>query len=395
MRRGGLWTLIAANAVSGLGNVVAVVALPWFVLRTTGSPALAGLTAFAGTLPLAVGALVGGWLADRVGERWASVLADAGAGTAIAGIPLLDAVGRLEFWHVVALAFLAGACEGPGRAARRALVPALAARGGVPLERANSVATTSEHLGYVAGAPAAGATVAASGPAAALWLDAASFALSALLVAVGVPDVRPEREPGRLPDGLRFVLRSPFLRTFFLIWTVGAFLVAPLSMVLLPVYADERLDGPGDLGLAVAAFGAGGLLGTLAYGVAGRRVPRRGLFVAVWTAYPAATFGFLPLPPLGWLLVLLVLVGGLVGAYDPFEVTLHQENIPEDLRARVFAVLLAAEMVAVPVGMLTYGLVLDVAGLRAAMLLLAVGNAALGLFAVSAPAARRLDPPGC
>jgi MFS family permease len=393
VRRTALWILVSANAVSGLGNVVAVVALPWFVLRTTGSPALTGLTAFAGTAPLAVGALGGGRLAERVGVKRASVLADAGAATAIAGIPLLDVLGVLAFWHVLALAFLSGAAEGPGRAARKALLPDLAGRAGVPLERANAVSTTSEHLGYVVGAPAAGVLLALVGETGALWVDAASFAASALMVAAGVPAVRPARERGRLSDGLRFVARTPLVRTLFVIWTAGAFLVTPLAMVLLPVYASERMDGAGDLAAAVAALGVGGLAGTLAYGVAGRRIPRRPFFVGMWTLYPAVTFGYAALPDLPWLLALLAVTGFVTGAYDPFEVTLHQENVPPALRPRVFALLLTAEMSVVPVGMLGYGLVLDVAGLRPAMLLFATGNALLGSYALLSRPARRLAPP--
>jgi MFS family permease len=324
--------------------------------HSPGAPGRSG-TAFAATAPLAMGALGGGRLVDRVGARRASVLADAGAATAIAGIPLLHGAGVLAFWRVVALAFLAGASEGPGRAARRAMIPDLAGRGGIPLERANAVSTTSEHLGYVVGAPAAGGLIAVVGAADALWLDAASFLLSALLVAAGARSAAVvAAADGHLAGDVRFVARHPLLRTLFAIWTTGAFLVAPLSAVLLPVYAKERLGGPGSLAVCVAALGAGGLAGTVAYGVAGHRLPRRPFFVAMWTLYPLTTLAFVALPPLAGLAVLLVVLGFLVGSYDPFEVTLHQENIPPELRARVFALLLVSEMTVVPLGILAYGL---------------------------------------
>lgn len=70
--RGGLYALVAANAVSHLGNVFAVVA-------------------FATTLPLALGAVVGGPIVDRIGTRRASVVTDVGSAAAIALIPLLHA----------------------------------------------------------------------------------------------------------------------------------------------------------------------------------------------------------------------------------------------------------------------------------------------------------------
>lgn len=81
--------LIAANAVSLVGNVLATVAVPWFVLETTGSAAKTGIAAFFTTLPLAFGALFGGTIADRVGHRVASVVTDLASAAAISAVPLL------------------------------------------------------------------------------------------------------------------------------------------------------------------------------------------------------------------------------------------------------------------------------------------------------------------
>ena len=81
----------------------------------------------------------------------------------------------------------------------------------------------------------------------------------------------------------------------------------------------------------------------------------------------------------------------LTGAYDPFEATVHQELTPPELRARVFALLLAAEMTAVPIAMLAYGFLIGAAGVRAAFLFFAVGNTLLGAYAIRSGAGDRLD----
>jgi MFS family permease len=391
--RTGPVALLAATAVSQVGNVVAVLTLPWFVLETTGSAARAGLTAFATAVPLALGAVVAGPVVDRLGTRRAAVLSDLGAAAAIAGIPVLHTAGRLSFGLLLALAFAAGALEAPGRAARRAMLPDLAVRAGFSLERTNSVSTTTEHLGYVAGAPLAGALIAAVGAADALWLDAASFVVSAFIVRLWVPEIRVSAAPPPLLGGLRFVRRSPMIRTFFIIWTVGAFLVTPLAGLVLPVYAHQRFGGAGALGATITALGVGGLLGTLFFAVAGHRVPRRRAFVAMWAAYPLLSCLLIFLPGLVVLLAVLATIGFVTGSYDPLEVTIHQENTPPELRPQVFAVLLAAEMTAVPVSMLVYSLLIDAAGLRAAVVLFGVGNLVLGGYALLARAARDLRPP--
>jgi MFS family permease len=256
-RRLPLLALALANAVSLLGNVVAVVAIPFFVLVTTGSPARMGVAAFFSTLPLALGALAGGVLVDRLGARVTSVASDLASGAAIAGIPLLHTLDRLEFWHVLAFAFAGAVFDAPGQAAREALLPDVARRSGTPLERATALWTTTEHVGYLLGAPAAGLAIAVAGAPGALWLDVASFGFCALVVGLAVPAGAAAGAPPAylrgILDGLRFVAANATLRTFLALATVGNFLIAPLAPVLLPLYAQQRLGGAGDVGLLVGA----------------------------------------------------------------------------------------------------------------------------------------------
>lgn len=386
--------MLAAIAVSQVGNVVALVALPWFVLETTGSAARTGIVAFATTLPLAVGAVAAGPIVDRLGARRTAILADLGCAGAIAGIPLAYAADHLSFGLLIALAFAAGAFEAPGRTARRAMLPDLATAAGFSLERTNSVSTTTEHLGYVVGAPLAGLLITVFGAAPALWLDAATFLVSAAIVLLTAPGVRsdPADRPPLLA-GLRFVRDSAIIRTFFIIWTIGAFLITPLAGVLLPVFARQRFGTAEALAATITALGLGGLFGTITFAAAGRRLPRRTMFVAMWVAYPLLSCVLILLPGFGVLLVVLVAIGFLTGAYDPLEVTIHQENTPSHLRPQVFAVLLAAEMTAVPLAMLTYGALISTAGLRAATILYGAGNLLLGAYAILAPATRNLALP--
>ena len=114
----------------------------------------------------------------------------------------------------------------------------------------------------------------------------------------------------------------------------------------------------------------------------------------MWLVYPALSCVLVLMPGTGWLLVLLAAIGCISGAYDPVEVTIHQELISPDLRARAFAVLLAAEMSVVPLLMLLYGFLFDAAGLRPALLLFAASNVLLGGYAIGNRSARLLYPAG-
>ena len=389
-----LYALIAANAVSLLGNTIAAVAIPWFVLVTTGSPARMGIAAFFTTLPLALGAFFGGTVADLTGSKRASVTGDLMSAGALAAIPLLFAFEALEFWYVVALAFAGALFDAPAQAAREALLPDLAERARMPLERATALWTTTEHTGYVLGAPLAGILIATLGAPNALWVDAASFTLSALAVVVAVPSARVVHRRRRygqeLLAGLRFVASHATLRVFLGLATAGNFLIAPLGPVLLPVYARQELGGASDLGFLVGAYGAGGLAGAGLMLAVGRRAPRRLIYVVSWLVYPVAWFALLPLPRIALALPVVFLIGLCAGALAPIEQLVRQEQTPSELRTRVFATFMASLTLAVPPATLAAGLLVQAGSLRTLVLACAVGNALLAAAAVTSRASRRL-----
>src|SRR5262245_35966686 len=68
--------LLTANAISMVGNNLGIVAIPWFVLETTGSAARTGVIAFATVLPTVIAAILGGALVDRFGNKRISVISD-------------------------------------------------------------------------------------------------------------------------------------------------------------------------------------------------------------------------------------------------------------------------------------------------------------------------------
>src|SRR4030042_261602 len=127
-----LLALLAANAVSMVGNMLATVAIPWFVLETSGSAAKTGLVGFFTILPVVLTGLLGGALIDRLGYRRTSILADLASGASVALIPLIHATLGLQFWHLIILVFLGALLDAPGGTARSALGPDLAARAGRP-----------------------------------------------------------------------------------------------------------------------------------------------------------------------------------------------------------------------------------------------------------------------
>ena len=134
-----LYALYVADAISLVGNAVALLAVPWFVLVTTGSAALTGLAVFFNFLPAVLAAFFGGVIVDRLGFRTTSVAADLASAGAVAAIPLIHTTVGIELWQLMGLVFLGALLDAPGATARQALFPDVVELAGVRMERASGI----------------------------------------------------------------------------------------------------------------------------------------------------------------------------------------------------------------------------------------------------------------
>jgi MFS family permease len=391
-----VFALLSANAISLTGNMASHVAIPWFVLETTGSAARTGVTAFAGLLPIVLSGMFGGALVDRLGYRRTSILADLASAGAVAAIPLLHSTIGLEFWQLVLLVFLGGLLDAPGGTARGALIPDVSRRAGWSLERGSGANAVVERAARLAGAPLAGVLILVVGPTNILWIDATTFLVSAAGVALGVsrpagrPRERKTRYVAELRAGYAFLRGDPTLASLVVMLSITNLLDA-VSFVALPVYAEQVYDSPVALGAMIGAQGAGSVLGALAFAAVGHRASRRRVFAwgFVFTAswYPvAASF-----PPLAVLIAAKTIAGIASGPLNPVIDTVFFERVPDGMRARVLGVTQAAAWIAMPLGVLVAGAVIDVVGLRPTLVAVGALYLAVTLSATAVPALRRLD----
>jgi MFS family permease len=368
-----VYALLVAEGISQLGNMMTIVAGPWFVLQTTGSAAKTGLVSAALALGLVV-PILGGPLVDRLGFRRGSVLSDLVSGATVASIPALHLAGLLEYWHIVVIVFILSSVNSQGDTARLALVPALARRAHMPVERVNALDRAIVRFGFVLGPLLGGVMIAVMGAANVLFVDAGTFSISALLVAAGVPrsvDAREQRpvEGGRryfseLADGLRFVRSKTFLLWMILVATVGNFFDRPLLTVVAPVYAKDVYGSPASFGALVGSFGAGAFVGSLLFGSVGRTWPRRRMFLSCYLVGAGLIYGTLALsPPLAVVIVAAIAAGLAFGPVNPIFATVTQENTPPHLLGRVFGALTAIAQAAIPIGAVLAGIAVQRAGL--------------------------------
>ena len=393
-RRGALWALIGGDSVSITGNTLTMVAVPWFVLQTTGSAALTGVAGSALVLPNLISGVLGGPLVDRLGHRRVSIVSDLASGVTVAAIPLLHLANALNYPVLLVLIFLGTLLDVPGEIARRALLPDVAEQTTVPLERATSVREGAVRVAQMVGAPLAGFLIALLGAAQALFVDAATFAISALLVWRFVLRQTTVHESERrgayltaLRGGLSLVWNDRLMRAILAMLMIANLLDFGLLAVLFPLYADQVLSGPTDLGLMIGAFAMGSLLGTIAYGALGPRLPRRLTFFIVFLISGAPRLFLLAAQP-GLVIILPVfLVLGIAGgAINPLLMVVAYERIPATARGRVIGVIRAASWGAMPLGTLLAGFLSESIGLGTALLILGT----LYLLATLSPAIGRV-----
>ncbi len=372
-----VYTFLTGSAISYVGDMLTLLAIPWFVLQTTGSVAQTGITAFFSTLPAALSAFFGPTIIDRLGYKRTSVIGDIASGITVMLVPLLYSTGGLAFWQLLALVFIGGLLKSPGVTARSSLVPDLATLASLRLERANALWDGVNRLAGLLGAPIAGFLIAIIGTSNLLWLDAGSFAISALLIGLAVPPTPPllarkteERYLDRLLSGTRYILHEPLVLSIVVTALITNLLDGAFFSVIEPAYIKQAYHSAVPLGLIVAAMGGAAFVGTLIFGAIGHRLPRRWTFSIGYTLGGSFRFWILLLPWLPLIIAWNILAGLCIAPINPLIDTVLQERLPTEMRARVFGSISAGVLIGIPLGTFASGYVATWLGLKATLLVM-------------------------
>ncbi|MFF7725100.1 MFS transporter [Streptomyces sp. NPDC008001] len=378
--------VLAATAVSVTGTRVSAVALPWFVLVTTGSAVQTGLVAFCEMTPYVLVKMFTGPLVDRVGPRVISWSADSLSAVAAALIPALHAFGLLPFWLLLTLVAVIGAVRGPGDLAKEIMVPEAAERSRVPLERATGLSGVTERLASTVGPAAGGALVALLGPMAGLVVNAASFVLGSLVIALVLPRgmggaVRPGDGDGhtspdgsaagepagywrRFGEGFAFLRGEPLLLTVIVMVGITNLIEAGFAAVLVPVWAERSGGGPAVIGLMSSTSGIASVCGSLIAAALAHRMRRRPVFFAGFLLAGAPKFVVLACGAPLWAVLTVFALSGFGGGFlNPILGAVSFERVPRGLLGRVRALGDSLAWAGIPLGGLLAGLAVTSAGL--------------------------------
>src|SRR5438045_4463100 len=255
--------IVGAEVVSSVGSSMTVLALPWFVLVTTGSATKVGLVPGIGRIPFVTLPVLAGSVIARIGARQTMVIADAARLPLLAAIPALHSLNALSFPLLVVLVALTNVFMAAHMPAQRLILAEVVGDEEGLVARVNAYLDGAQTTAPLVGPALAGVLIAALGPSNVLYADAATFGLAAIAVGFFVPRRTPttqSQERGLL-TGVRYIIRTRLLVVLCITTLTMEFFFA-LFMTTLPVFAYSHYDQNARIaGVFYAAMGAGALVG--------------------------------------------------------------------------------------------------------------------------------------
>lgn len=382
------------RSISLFGDALTLIALPWFVLQVTESgTATAGILLTLQLPAILTGMLIGS-LIDRFQPR--TILAiDNGLRTFIIGlIPSLYWLGQLELGLLFLLTFLAGMLVPATEVGSRSILPDLVED--QDLEAANMLWSFSLNLSLVIGPALAGLLVASFGGPAVLLIDAATFAVMAVL-ALTLPTLKRNQHPVQAPLaerlGLRQLWQMKVVRYTTLLSLVFFFSYGPLEAAL-PLYSDTILqtDARG-YGLLWSALAVGALIGTLSSTVLSRHLRLGVALPLIALLWGSSLLPMVFIKDVWWASGLLLFGGVMWGPYTPLETTLLQRNIPRAQLGRVFGARSTLLTAGSPLGLAIGGILLAVVPSTGVIAFSAIACILVGLIGLLSPSFRSVSLP--
>jgi MFS family permease len=381
------------QATSTIGDGLLPVALAFAVLDGLDRSATAlGVVLAAHTLPLVLFVLVGGVWADRLPRQLVMLTSDAIRGLVQAALAVLFLTGAAELWHLVALIAVYGTAEAFFQPAATGLVPETVSPS--RLQQANAMLSLTRSGAFVIGPAVAGALIAVANPGFVFAVDAVTFAVSAVSLALlRVP--RRIRERAResflaeLAGGWRELVARTWLWVVIVWATTILFVVVAPFQTLGPLVAKQSLGGAPAWGMIAAAFG----LGMVAGGVTALRFrpsrPMLACSLAFFLAVPGPALLALRAPAIA-IAVAQALAGVAIGFFIAVWQTTMQQHVPADALSRVSAWDWLGSFALLPLGFVLAGPVADQIGVSTVLWISTAWCAFSTALVVALPSIRNL-----
>ncbi len=360
------WKFWLGQTISNLGTSFTQFALPLLVFKLTGSALNLAITTAATFLPyLLFGLVIGAWV-DRVDRKKLMIATDIARAAVIASIPLLASMDRLSVEWIYVVSFLSTTLSICFSSAEFAAIPSLVPKNNADaMVSANGRIQASYSAAAVIGPLLAGALVAFISIPLLLLVDAASFLLSALSLAIirlsfNLNEPRAQssiRED--VVEGLRYVLSHPVLRNISAMMALVN-LVGTTAFAQLVYFGKERLHATdSEIGLLFAADSLGVVVLSLAAGPLRKRWRFSTVALGALMLSGALTIVFAAVPVYWIALPLWGLISGLGILFNINTGSLRQAIVPNHLLGRVISIAMVLAWSANPIGAVLGGLAIE------------------------------------
>ena len=363
LRNRSLGAVLVAETVSLTGSAMTFVALPWFVLATTGSTARMGWVLAAELIPVGLFGIPSGAVIARLGAKRTMNISDAARAPLMALIPILHWTGHLSFGALLGLTFLVGCFLAPYYSSSRLILPEVVGEDEQLVAQGSAFVQAANQLTQLGGPIVGGLLIAWIGAPKVLLIDAMTYVFSFLVILIFVragKRVAPDELSRGLLAGVRYLIH-------------------------------DKLLGPTMGAAAVVNFGGGALAGSiLAAGIV-KKVPL--LRLAATAILVMALPLWLLAVQMPWALVIAVLAafGFCAPLVNAPLLAVMTVRTPEALRPKVITAVMTISSIIGPFGFLAAGFGLQYVSLTFVFLLAAAGFT-VGAIAFSA-AVRNGDVP--
>lgn len=366
--------VVIGQIISLFGNAILRFALPYYLLKETGSSALFGIVTACSFLPMVILSLVGGIIADRANKRNIMVILD--FLTAFIILVFYLSLGKVPMipLFIVALMLLYG-ISGAYQPAVQASIPLL-----VPSDKltvGNAVINQVNTLANFIGPAISGVVFQFYGINPILIVSVICFAFSAIMeIFIHIPHQNRPRDMGviavaksDLKDSYTFLKKEKpiFISVIFLVCIFNLVLSAVL-IVGLPILISEVLKMPDTLyGFSQSALSLGGLCGGILTAMVAAKLKLKNLYrlllICSGSVLLMGISLFLEFPAIVsyWIVTVMCFVAMGVSTMFVVQVyTLVQTQTPSQLVGKIMATLVAVAMCGQPIGQLVYGILFDV-----------------------------------
>lgn len=356
--------LLTGQTVSGFGNSVSNIAVPFQLLALGASPLQLGIAIALETATSVAFLLLGGAVADRLQRRTLILASDVVGGVVVAILAVLSASGALRIEHVYVAAVALGAADAFLAPAYSAIIADLVP--GDILRAGNAARLLSRSAARIAGPTVGGLVVAFVSPAAAFGIDALTFLFSFGTLLLAHPDRRTPATSSSIVSDIREGFG--YLFSYRWLWTTTIYFMlvnvayAGQSGVMTPLLVRDTLGGDARMfGFLMAAYGVGTIVASVGVAQLVTRRPGRVMFAfEIMAALCVVAIGLVPTVPI--VFVSMALTGVALSSSTVIWQAMLQRLVPTGVLGRATSIDLLGNSIINPLAPLIAAALIGVVG---------------------------------